>query len=151
MVEKAASPIDDLRGTADYRNYTVGICARRALRTLSENTQGQQLSTDPVLLWGGPKMAPSVLEDSAHFDGKEPIQTTINGKAVTFTSGHEKTLLRLLREDGLMTGTKEGCAEGECGACTVYLDGCRSDELPGARPACPRRPDRDHRRIGTQR
>ena len=57
-----------------------------------------------------------------HYDGK-PIETSINGRPYVFEDGWKKTLLRLLREEASLIGTKEGCAEGECGACTVFLDG----------------------------
>ena len=53
----------------------------------------------------------------------ETIETTINGQPYTLEGAHTKSLLDALREDAGLTGTKEGCAEGECGACTVWLNG----------------------------
>lgn len=48
---------------------------------------------------------------------------TVNGASHTVAVPPMKRLLDVLREDLLLTGTKEGCGEGECGACSVMLDG----------------------------
>ena len=51
------------------------------------------------------------------------MRLSVNGAIVEVTSHPLKRLLDVLREDLELTGTKEGCGEGECGACTVILDG----------------------------
>ena len=56
-----------------------------------------------------------------------PISFTLNGKPAGVEVSPAERLLDLLRYRLGLTGTKEGCAEGECGACTVYLDGLPVD------------------------
>jgi aerobic-type carbon monoxide dehydrogenase small subunit (CoxS/CutS family) len=51
------------------------------------------------------------------------MELTLNGAAVDVDAHPMKRLLDVLREECGLTGTKEGCGEGECGACTVLLDG----------------------------
>ncbi len=51
------------------------------------------------------------------------IQFTVNGKNVSLAVPSNKRLLDVLREDLGLTGTKEGCDVGECGACTVVMNG----------------------------
>ena len=54
---------------------------------------------------------------------KHHITTTINGDEVDFLCETSQTLLDVLRDELRLTGTKEGCATGDCGACSVTLDG----------------------------
>jgi carbon-monoxide dehydrogenase small subunit len=53
---------------------------------------------------------------------KTHVQTTINGEPSEFLCEPRQTLLECLRDLAGLTGTKEGCADGNCGACTVLLD-----------------------------
>jgi carbon-monoxide dehydrogenase small subunit len=67
------------------------------------------------------------------------IRITLNGKPVSRAVATHRLLLDLLRDEIGVTGTKEGCGTGDCGACTVYLNGkpvnsclVLSGELDGA-------------------
>ncbi len=121
LTMNASRPIDDIRGSASYRREIVRVMTRRGLRLIRDKRERDGFPDEPVLLWGKTNGA-SPAQRSTH-DPTSTIRTRINGKEYIFTSGQDKTLLRLLREEGALTGTKEGCAEGECGACTVFLDG----------------------------
>src|SRR2546423_13929703 len=56
-------------------------------------------------------------------DAKATISFELNGEAATVAFAPHKTLLEVLREDAGLTGTKHGCELGECGTCTVIVDG----------------------------
>ena len=131
LTMNASRPIDDLRSSATYRRETVKVITVRGLRSILEKTESNGFPDEPILLWGKDK-SPGFIPNSRaslssesfdRTDAEAVIRTKINGIPYTFTSGQDKTLLRLLREEGGLTGTKEGCAEGECGACTIFLDG----------------------------
>jgi carbon-monoxide dehydrogenase small subunit len=58
---------------------------------------------------------------------RQLVETRINGENVEFLCEPRQSLLEVLREDLGLTGTKEGCSNGNCGACSVQIDGVLVD------------------------
>ncbi len=120
LAQSSVRPIDDLRADAEYRSEQVAFMVARALRALAANEQAAAFPVDPPFLGGPVVVSPSTSHD--HADG-DLVAATVNGIDVVRPAQASETLLDWLREAVGLTGTKEGCAEGECGACTVHLDG----------------------------
>ena len=116
LANEDVNPIDDIRGSGVYRRETLANLVMLGLQRIATNTHTEEWVTQPVLL-------DTNENETLHttFDGT--IDTTINGQSYQLEHAQHKTLLNALREDAGLTGTKEGCAEGECGACTVWLNG----------------------------
>jgi carbon-monoxide dehydrogenase medium subunit len=117
----AVTPIDDIRGSAAYRLQSLHNLIAHALQNLGRREVTATLPDDPVLLDTNPPGADQLSPGGEPFSGV--VKTRVNGRSVELRASTGCTLLDALRDEAGLTGTKEGCAEGECGACTVWLGG----------------------------
>ena len=82
---------------------------------------------------------------------KTIIQLSVNGEPIEAAVEPNRTLLQLLRDDLGLTGTKHGCGLGDCGACTVILDGMPVNSCLVLAVQAAGREVSDHRRAGRKR
>ena len=117
----AVSPISDVRGSAAYRRTAIANLVARGLRDLA-TPDCTYPPPPPVLLDTGDGSANGEAPPPSGRPFVGTVETVVNGVPLSLTGAGSKTLLDALREDAGLIGTKEGCAEGECGACTVWLN-----------------------------
>jgi xanthine dehydrogenase iron-sulfur cluster and FAD-binding subunit A len=126
--DKAAgevTPITDVRSTEIYRRTVTGVMVKRALEQaleqIKQKTENQDVAVSDSETSHMDRAQPTVgLYDSPL---RKLIRFNLNGHDVEAEVASHKRLSNVLRDTFGFTGTKEGCGQGECGACTVLVDG----------------------------
>lgn len=122
IAAQASSPISDIRASQNYRREMVAVQVKRALQQTILETDKE--INHAVVLWGKETSANKPINLNGYeMNSQSSLIININDEEHEIRHAFEKTLLDMLRENALLTGTKEGCGEGECGACTVFMDG----------------------------
>ena len=112
-------PISDVRAGEDYRRYMMQVIVEDALLEIMEGRTDSKIPQHPVTLTSKEEMDETDLSD---WDGSL-LKTNINGEELQFSGDFRLSLLNFIRERVGYTGSKPGCEEGECGACTIHMDG----------------------------
>jgi len=122
LSKEDAAPIDDIRSSESYRTHMLPVLLKQAMKKINSDSWNAH-EDKPVLLWGKKDNFINPISETIEHNESVPILTTINDETFTFTSGQNSTLLSLIRDQAHLTGTKSGCEDGECGACTIHLNG----------------------------
>jgi len=119
--EHGQSPADSV-STAEEKQPQPGRVSRRSF--LSHlGAAGVAVTAKPLL--AATQSTPSVADEVASVPGAVPVTLNVNGKDYRLVIEPRVTLLDCLRENLQLAGTKKGCDHGQCGACTVHVNGRR--------------------------